>query len=116
MKFIKALVLTGISILTLGACQATTSLQFTSSTTPDVVGYHSSEEMIHAFVKANRSQLVEEAAQGEGAHLSTVAQVLGCSGQQQIDFTSKIQGNYARIFTQASDMEVSEKLLSHRCL
>lgn len=116
MKLIKAIVLTSISIAILGACETTTTLQFTSSSTPDVITHHPAESTIHTFVKANRSLLLEEAAQGQGTHLDTVAHVLGCSGKQKEDFTATIQGNYTQIFHQTSDVEISKSLLSHRCL
>lgn len=114
MKSMKSFVLIGLIVGALAACEATTSSQFTSSVTPDVTEARS-DSLLYAFVQQNRNQLIEEAAQGQGGTLGAVAQVLGCSGDQKMQFISTIQRQHSEIFDPLSDAEISKNLLSHRC-
>ncbi|MBF0280338.1 MAG: DUF3015 family protein [SAR324 cluster bacterium] len=115
MNFFKNFVLPGIIVGIMGACGATTSSEFTSSSTPDVMGYQEYEKVMFAFVQQNRLQLAEEAAQGRGTHLDTVASVLACSGKQKTELISELQGKYPEIFGSASDIDLSRSLLARHC-
>jgi hypothetical protein len=50
------------------------------------------------FVAANMQSLSQEAAQGEGEHLSSFAEVLGCEGAQADQFKKISQAQFSYLF------------------
>ncbi len=116
MNRFKLVMCLGILIAIAGACETTTTLQFTSSSTPDVITYNPADEAMYVFVEQNRSQLAEEVAQGHGEHLGAVTHILGCSGAQKKQVMSSLQGQYSEIFNKHSNLAVTQSLLAYRCL
>ncbi len=68
-------------------------------------------ERINTFVAENMDNLAKDMAQGSGEYLNTLAVLMEVPEGQRTDFYSRLQGNFAQIYT--SDQVTSVDVLKN---
>lgn len=75
----------------------------------DAQGFDVSELKQEMFAENNFTSLSKEMAAGEGEHVTTLAGLLGCPSEKEVQFASYTQQNYQAIF--ASEQTTPEEML-----
>ncbi len=71
-------------------------------------------EMLHRFVAENMDNLAKDIARGHGESLDTLAILLNIPAEQRTDFNTRLQANFAHIFTspQVTEVEVVNHIIA----